>query len=54
MTAETRTRPRRFRCFVLQIGGRVWHWHWPRSGILACPRSALAAQDKRQQLREGD
>ena len=36
---------RRFRCLVVRVGGKTWHWHWPRKGILACSRSALAAKD---------
>lgn len=24
---------------------RLIHWHWPRSGVLACRRAAEAAQE---------
>jgi hypothetical protein len=41
--------PQMFRCFVLRIDGRAWHWHWPRSGILSCPRPALTARDEKRQ-----
>lgn len=43
------TGPRRFHCLIFRWNNRVWHWHWPRSGILTCPRSSLTAPDDNEQ-----
>ncbi len=27
-------------CLLIRFRNRIWHWHWPKEGILQCTKAA--------------